>query len=131
MDRKDYGRIIGKSVVIYSLSDDREQLDLYFDDGTQASFGVDGDCCSQSWIESLDGEDALRGAIVNVEDIVMPSLGDIGTPNHPDVDSVAYYGLRITTTTGPCVVDYRNDSNGYYGGDVWLKYPASIEARDE
>jgi hypothetical protein len=36
----------------------------------------------------------------------------------PDVDVVAYYGLKITTETGIAVLDYRNDSNGYYGGSL-------------
>jgi len=34
------------------------------------------------------------------------------------VDEVAYYGLRITTTKGRAVLDYRNTSNGYYGGGL-------------
>ena len=41
----------------------------------------------------------------------MPDLGD-----QPDHDVMAYYGLGITTEHGTAVVDFRNDSNGYYGG---------------
>ena len=35
-------------------------------------------------------------------------------------DTVAYYGVKITTTRGIAVIDFRNDSNGYYGGDYRL-----------
>jgi hypothetical protein len=77
-----------------------------------------GDCCSQSWIESIDAPTALYGKVLKVEEINMPELGDVGTPKVPDVDCVAYYGLKITTETGIAVLDYRNDSNGYYGGSL-------------
>ena len=43
----------------------------------------------------------------------MPDLGDM-----PDCDCVQYYGAKITTNKGDMVIDYRNDSNGYYGGDI-------------
>jgi hypothetical protein len=43
----------------------------------------------------------------------MPDLGEM-----PDRDVVAYYGLKVTTDKGEMVVDYRNDSNGYYGGSL-------------
>lgn len=53
-----------------------------------------------------------------VEHIEMPDLGDIPTVYEPAVDSVRYYGLKITTDKGRAVIDYRNDSNGYYGGNL-------------
>lgn len=50
----------------------------------------------------------------------MPNLGDIPTAYEPQVECVAYYGLKITTEKGRAVIDYRNDSNGYYGGSLML-----------
>ena len=81
-----------------------------------------GDCCSITWIESIDLVGPLVcGAIIqNIEDIEMPSLGNKGTLNHTRVDQVTYYGLKITTNKGISILDYRNDSNGYYGGEVML-----------
>ena len=49
----------------------------------------------------------------------MPNLGDIDGKHHAGVDVVAYYGVKITTEHGRCTIDFRNDSNGYYGG--WLE----------
>jgi hypothetical protein len=111
--------LIGKTVTALELSQDRETLTLTCADGSTATGITYGDCCSQTWIENIENEEALIGhAITAVEDIEMPSLGDVGTPHHPDVECVQYYGLRITTTGGICTIDYRNDSNGYYGGDL-------------
>ena len=55
-----------------------------------------------------------------VDEIEMPNLGDVPTLHRPSVDCVKYYGLKITTEHGRAVIDYRNDSNGYYGGSIEL-----------
>lgn len=31
---------------------------------------------------------------------------------------MAYYGCKITTGKGYALIDYRNSSNGYYGGSL-------------
>lgn len=82
-----------------------------------------GDCCSQTWIESIDLMSPLYDAIIQkIEDIDMPHKGDIPTLEHPMVECVKYYGLRITTNKGVSVIDYRNDSNGYYGGELTIRF---------
>ncbi len=77
-----------------------------------------GECCSATWIESLDAPDALIGTVQSVEEIPMPDLGNIDGNRHQGVDQVSYYGLKIATDKGVCIIDYRNDSNGYYGGSL-------------
>ncbi len=42
----------------------------------------------------------------------MPDL----TPG--DGGETKYYGCKITTDKGHIIIDYRNESNGYYGGDI-------------
>ena len=36
---------------------------------------------------------------------------------------IQYYGLKITTNKSRCTIDYRNSSNGYYGGYLDLVSP--------
>ena len=50
----------------------------------------------------------------------MPNLGNVPTEHRDQVDEVQYYGLKITTERGRAMIDYRNDSNGYYGG--WIEW---------
>ena len=76
-----------------------------------------GDCCSYTWIESV--EHPARGypaKVIAVREVELP---------WPEVDRetdvLQDYGLRVTTTNGDIDIDYRNDSNGYYGG--CLKFP--------
>lgn len=112
--------LVGKTIVSHELKDDGSQLKLNCSDGTAVKLETEGDCCSFSWIESIDAPEALLGTVVSVEDIDMPNLGNIDGTRHQGVDEVAYYGLKITTEKGRCVIDYRNDSNGYYGGWIYL-----------
>lgn len=116
-----YNSLIGKRVMEFKLTTDHQVLILFFLDGSHVFFEVDADCCSHSWIESLDLVDNLFGVISSVEDIPMPDLGTITTEKQKDVTCVKYYGLKITTNKGSCVIDYRNDSNGYYGGSISLR----------
>lgn len=112
-------KLIGKVIKEIYLAEDGGAIRFILDDGNEVKALADGDCCSHSWIESLDTPSMLIGSeVVSVEDIDMPDLGDL-----PDHDVMSYYGLKITSKKGSCVIDYRNDSNGYYGGSIaWDEY---------
>ena len=114
--------LVGEVIDGYELSNDRQQLILIRQDRSRTPIvlEVDADCCSYTWIESVDNPAALHGKIVAVEGIGMPNLGDTPTAHRTCVECVAYYGLKIITENGHCVIDYRNDSNGYYGGDITI-----------
>lgn len=85
---------------------------------------TDGDCCSQTWIESIENLDALIGQqIVAVDDV---SMGDAGSAayakfeeehDYPS-DSLKSYAMQLTTAIGITTIIYRNSSNGYYGGSA-------------
>lgn len=62
----------------------------------------------------------MCGTVRAVEEIEMPNLGNVKTKHCKDPDEVKYYGLKITTEKGRAVVDFRNNSNGYYGGTIKL-----------
>lgn len=44
----------------------------------------------------------------------MPRLGEDDYGNQ----EIQYYGFHIRTENGDCTIDYRNQSNGYYGGNL-------------
>jgi hypothetical protein len=110
----DKNPLIGKIVTAVWLADDKKAI--RFDVGGEHIIAkADGDCCSSTWIESFDNPDALVGAeVVSAEDVggIKPAKDD------GDGSVVAFYGFKIATTKGVCVLDYRNESNGYYGGNL-------------
>ena len=106
--------LIGKTVRAVHLADDKGAIRFDVDGCEPIIARADGDCCSHTWIEGLDTPSLLIGGEVTaVEDLAMP---DLGQPDEYDV--IEYYGCKITTTKGACVIDYRNSSNGYYGGSL-------------
>jgi hypothetical protein len=118
--------LIGKRIKGFLIEPDGSYVTIEFDGHPAVRLQAYGDCCSTSWIESVDAPAALLGTVRDVEEIDMPNLGNIDGQRHKDVDQVSYYGLKITTDKGRCVIDYRNDSNGYYGG--WLEVVAPPES---
>ena len=113
--------LVGCTIEQYTISEEGSRIRFFCRDGKIVTFGVEAGCCSTTWIESIDQPDVLIGTVTAVEDIEMPDLGDIDGKRHVDVHIVKYYGLKITTEHGSAVLDYRNDSNGYYGGNLYLE----------
>lgn len=75
---------------------------------------VDGDCCSYSWVETIDLDQGVIGSKILGWDSI--SIGDCIA--REGQDCVQAYELRLHTEKGDVVVAFRNDSNGYYGGYV-------------
>lgn len=106
--------LIGKTITDVKIAEDKEAILFVTDDGLHLVAMVDADCCSHSWIESVEMPAlGLPFNIISCEDLDMPDLGDI-----PGCEVVSYYGAKIITDKGEMVIDYRNDSNGYYGGNI-------------
>lgn len=106
--------LIGKKIVDVKIADDKEAMLFVTDDGQHLIVKVDADCCSYTWIESVEMPAlGLPFNVISCEDLEMPDLGEM-----PGCDFVEYYGAKIITDKGEMIIDYRNDSNGYYGGNI-------------
>lgn len=113
---KDYSFLIGKIITGVSLAVDKKALLLVFEDGTTQEAWCDGDCCSDTWIESLSlPVGGLPAKIVAVENLEMPDREE------GNGEIIQIYGLKITTSAGYLDLDFRNASNGYYGGNLYWK----------
>lgn len=103
--------IIGKKVLSFALEDNKQTLSIAFMDGTTKKYGVEGDCCSHSWIEHLEMPDTVAGATLTaVEDSDYTEVPD------PDHECLKVYRVTFQTTLGSVTLEFRNSSNGYYGG---------------
>ena len=105
--------LIGKIITDVKIANDKQAL-LFITDVGEVKVLCDADCCSTTWVEHIEMPAlGLPAKVLQAEDLEMPNLGDM-----PDCDVVEYYGFKITTDKGELVIDYRNDSNGYYGGSL-------------
>lgn len=109
--------LIGKTITGMKIAADRQAILFETTDG-EMIVDVDADCCSYTWVEGIElpalGFPAL---VLSVDDLDMPQ-DDKPSNFHQDPDSLQFYGCKITTNRGEIVIDYRNDSNGYYGGSL-------------
>ena len=110
--------LVGKKLEKVLVSKDRLAVKFVLAGGEEVIARCDADCCSYTWIEGVEFP-SLPAKVISVEDIEMPYATPPGGKNGPgDPDSVEFYGLRVITDRGHLVIDYRNDSNGYYGGSL-------------
>lgn len=111
--------LIGKTITEIKIAEDRAAIRFVLTDG-ELVVPVDAECCSYSWIEHIELPALGFPALVTAtEELEMPD----GAPSvfHKDSDVLSFYGFKISTDRGDIVIDYRNDSNGYYGGN--LRWP--------
>lgn len=112
MEKKHH--LVGREIHDMKIAEDKMALLFILDGGEKSVAHCEADCCSHTWIENIElTKNIFPAKVLGVEDLEMPDLGDM-----PDCDVVAYYGMKITTDKGHIIIDYRNDSNGYYGGGL-------------
>lgn len=107
--------LIGKTIVDMKIASDKEAILFVTADGENLVARVDADCCSHTWVESIEMPAlGLPFTISAVEDL------DMGKQPLSDdnFECLQFYGAKIATDKGDIVIDYRNESNGYYGGSI-------------
>lgn len=93
------------------MFDDRKALRFDTVDGGEIIVRVAWDCCSDSWGEGIELPAlGFPCVVLEVNDLDQDVLHEEGV--------TAMYGCQIKTTSGDMVLDYRNESNGYYGGNL-------------
>ncbi len=110
--------LIGKKINSIQIDENQETLFFNTDDGVIV-YKTYGECCSDTWFADIIGVKALIGEIVNyVEDISMDFYNTDDGRCRQDYDEA--YGVKLKTSKGTTDIIYRNSSNGYYGGDIYL-----------
>ena len=116
----------GERISKVEVSEDKEDIVFTLMSGKTLTYYVDGDCCSHSWIEHLTVPSNIEGASVlwaKSHDMPEPSAED---QSHHDL--LQAYGIAFTTERGEIIVEFRNSSNGYYGG--WMYGPIEAWAKE-
>jgi hypothetical protein len=105
--------LIDKTVTEVKIAEDKKAI-LFITTEGEFIAKADGDCCSSTWIEGIIlPAMGFPAKVISVEDLRMPT--DSGDS---DGGEIKFYGCKITTDKGEIDIDYRNSSNGYYGGNL-------------
>ena len=99
------------------------RLVLVATSGHQVEVELEGDCCSSSFFDDcskLDARGLMGERLMSIEDIGRDAPDPDQIP-HQD-DSREYHALIIKTDKQSITVDWRNESNGYYGGHARIRF---------
>lgn len=108
----DFDVLIGHTVEAVYVNEDKTALAFLTEVGPLV-FVAYGDCCSSTWVEHVT-LDFKRGEVTQ---ITYPEMPD--DPNDDRDEVVSCYGANINIGyRGTIAVEYRNGSNGYYGGNM-------------
>lgn len=115
--------LIGRKVLKVQLDAEKVYLNFVTDTG-DVLYGCYADCCSESWINHINGiTELLGGTVQDVDEVDFFSILKIEPEaTRQDFDQVLFH--RIKTEKGWCTLEFRNSSNGYYGG--WLEKVSAL-----
>lgn len=92
------------------------------------AFEAYGDCCSTSWFHEVIGWDKdVWNARYPVEVLAVTEITMGEIPSYGNHEVLEKYRITLETTYGGIDIIYRNDSNGYYGGDCVGSDETSLE----
>ena len=82
-----------------------------------AIYRAGSECCSETWFADIIGVDSLLG-----EEVIGVEKMEIWWPQDGRTrqDSDTAYGYKLKTDKGITDIIFRNSSNGYYGGGIYL-----------
>ena len=109
----DEKKLLGLIVDHVEVSKDKDKLAIHLIGGITAEFETYGDCCSYTWIEHITVPIDVLGAPI----IAVKELEDDRSEDR-DGELIQFYQTAFVTPRGEIIVEYRNSSNGYYGGSL-------------
>ncbi len=123
----EWSKLAGRKVEAFEVSAHKEDATLRLDGGLVARLELDGYCCSHSYFADPEQFSELVGATIqSVEERDEKSRADMPDEDAEHfVDGVRWHFLVFVTDRGHVTVDWRNDSNGYYDGDIALRVEES------
>ena len=88
---------------------------LFITENEEVIAKTDGDCCSETWIEHVELPSlGFPAKVISVEELELNKEPQ----RDNNYECLEFYGCKITTDKGDIIIDYRNESNGYYGGEL-------------
>lgn len=95
--------LVGRTLTGIKLATDKKAILFQTTEGDVIA-KADGDCCSSTWVESIEMPARGFPAVVSAaESISMP-----GQESEDEYSELACYGFRLTTDAGHIIIDYRN-----------------------
>lgn len=101
------------------LGDEDTSIVFTTDKDKEIVFYADGDCCSFSWFAHISGIKNILGHTITKIDDSKYLTPQEEAEKDGSYESLAVYGYDLHSDIGICTIEFRNESNGYYGGSVY------------
>lgn len=107
--------LVGRKILSVQMTPDKSDVRFVTTTGN-LDYYCYGDCCSESWVNHVnDLGNLIDATVTQVEEIDFHSLlGIEPEPTRQQDDKVLFH--KVHTNKGTCLIEFRNSSNGYYGG---------------
>jgi hypothetical protein len=114
MFQEEQKTLFGKKLIGVNLEPGNEQLCLLTEDGQNIWLRVEAERCSETWIEHIT-EPKYPATILSVEE------KDLGSAPATKQEYDKKYSTILATDQGNLEIEFRNSSNGYYGGSLRIE----------
>lgn len=111
----DLDNLIGQKINSVVVSDDCELI-TFETDTHKYIYEAEGECCSCSWVEEIEDIDNIIGQTI----IKIKKNGVKRGFEENEYECLDIMNYDIYTEKGICKIDFRNSSNGYYGGNLQI-----------
>jgi len=113
-------RLIGKTLKIISINDDRDEILFYCDDGDIFKMYHEQRCCEIVNIDEINGdlEDLLNTPIIRASEDSSDELPLREKNDYNYNDSCTWTFYNITTNKGHVQIKWYGESNGFYSESV-------------
>lgn len=115
--------LVGRTIQRVVVQEEGQRLTFLTDKG-RVSWVCKADCCSYTWMETVEVEPGLVLEVEEVEGTDEPLEGR--EPSKGDYDYVRYHAVKVKTTGGHGLIDFRNDSNGHYDGSMKVDFVENL-----
>jgi len=104
-----------KQYISHIYMDDDKNYLVFLNKTGQWVYSPEDDCCSTSSFKSIENaENIINEWIIGIEE--KPAYGFLIEEHLCERNTVTIYGYTLKTNKGYCDIEFRNESNGYYGG---------------
>jgi hypothetical protein len=109
-------QLLGQTIYNVYMSEDNNVLVFTGFGIDHYAYNVSADCCSESWFESVTNPEYLhQEEVIGIEIKDLPNA-EADEDAERDQECIQRYGYTLKTKKGYCDIEFRNASNGYYGG---------------
>jgi len=116
--------LLNKIIKNIFISEGESHIKFILSDNSEMIYATNGDCCSETWFSDFTGIDCLiNEEIFEIEELELPYDGEMLLAQRSRQEEDKLYGYCFKTQKGYATLEYRNSSNGYYGGSCGLIIP--------